>query len=204
MKRLFLSLIIWYWFAGGILFAQVHIGIGGGGGLPQQVVFRAAAPLEISLARHSALRVEAAIAQRGNRFVRGLFTAKREYYLPVITYLEAPLTLMARIPFESFDFFVLAGPQFNYALRLTADYREDHIARREVFDFETLGLHRFDYGLGFGGGIEKSIERGRRIYVEFRYYLGARDLNRGGDAAIHNAGGAFGIGFFMPLGARRE
>jgi hypothetical protein len=85
-----------------------------------------------------------------------------------INYLEIPLNLAYKFPLkEKSDFFIQAGPYLAYGLSGTDEYGEESI---DLFS-EEGGAKRFDYGLGFGGGVQFGS-----IVASVNYQLGLANL----------------------------
>jgi hypothetical protein len=85
-----------------------------------------------------------------------------------INYLEIPLNLAYKFPLkEKSDFFIQAGPYVGYGLSGTDEYGEESI---DLFSDEGGGK-RFDYGLGFGGGVDFG-----KLVVSIDYQLGLANL----------------------------
>ena len=185
-------------------FSQVYIGISGGGGLPDQVVFRGGAPVDIEIKANFSLRVEAIFAQRENIGVLSKLSSGRNYILPVINYLELPVLAKFRLPFELFDFYGLVGPHVGYGLKLSSTYLEDNIYYQETLSFSETGVARFDCGVMFGAGIEKEISQGRKIFIDLRYYLGLKNINLDPGEQIFNEGRSFALGFLIPIRRRGQ
>lgn len=179
--------------------AQVYIGLGGGGGIPHEVLFRAAVPLEISLRENISIQTGAAFVQRENTEVLVNLSRSRNYLRPVINYLELPVLLKMNLPFEIFDFYGFIGPKVAYGVQLNSTYREDNRLFQEHLNFKESNISRFDAGLSLGVGIEKKISRGNKLFIDFRHYLGFFNINTGEGEDIFNGGKAFTIGFMIAL-----
>lgn len=179
--------------------AQSYLGVSGGGGFRGQVIFRAGVPLEVTLNGNVHLQLEAAYVQRENRFLLGILPSRRKYLQPVLTYVEMPVLLKWRLPFEVVDFFLLAGPQVGYALRLSSTFEEDKLIFAESLNFSESGVNRLDAGLLMGVGLEKVIAQRRKIFLDLRYYLGLYNIHAGSGEAVYNSGATFALGFLIPL-----
>jgi hypothetical protein len=85
-----------------------------------------------------------------------------------INYLEIPLNLAYKFPInEKSRFFIQAGPYLAYGLSGTEE------SGGESFDLFSSdgGMKRFDYGLGFGGGVQFGS-----IAASVNYQLGLANL----------------------------
>ena len=84
-------------------------------------------------------------------------------------YLEIPLNLAYLFPInDKSDFFIQAGPFLGYAL----SGKEEIGSESESIDFEESMLKRFDYGVGFGAGVQFGS-----IVASLNYQLGLANLN---------------------------
>lgn len=177
---------------------QTYLGLAGGGGLPNQVVFRAALPMEVKVKNAFALQGEVSFVQRENLQVLHLLSGNRQYVLPVISYLELPFLAKVALDMKSFNIYGLAGPKVGYATGLASTYWEDNILYREKLSVEEH-IQRFDFGLYVGAGVEKVISNGRKIFIEARYYLGLCNISSREEVEVFNEGRSFNLGFKIPL-----
>ena len=183
--------------------AQTYVGLNGGGGMPDEVLFRGALFGERSLGANIALRVEAAYVQRENPSLLTQLPRRRNYIQPVINYLEVPMLFKFQLPLPIVDLYALAGPQIAYGIHLYSTYEEDNRIFTERLDFRRMGIHRLDVGCYVGAGLEKEISRGRRIFIDIRYYLGLHNINANGQEKIFNQGKSFALGFMIPVKSKR-
>ena len=64
---------------------------------------------------------------------------------------------------------------------------------------EDIEVLAWDIGMNLGIGLEKNISNDKKIFVEFRYYLGMKDLFPKGETEIYNEGKSFNLGFLIPI-----
>ena len=181
----------------------VYLGVSGGSGIRGEVLFRGSVPAEIVLKDNFSALVEIGYVERENPSVLAQLHRGRNYLKPVISYLELPVLAKVRLSFESFDLFFVGGPQIAYGIALRSTYEEDNMLRSEKLTFEETGLSRLDLGLVAGGGLEKEISEGRKIFIDMRFYLGLFNINKEGDEAIFNQGKHFSLGFLIPIKKKR-
>lgn len=179
--------------------AQLFVGLSGGGGISSEVLFRAAIPAEVSLNKTISIRTELVYIQRENRDVLQKLNGDRSYWQPVISYLELPILAKAHLDFKSISVYALAGPKFGYGIKLAANYLEDNTFYEEHFSFSDKGIHQWDIGLNLGFGLEKRINKNRKIFVDYRYYLGLYDLDKDASTSIFNQGQVINLGFLLPV-----
>ena len=85
------------------------------------------------------------------------------------SYLEIPLNLAYLFPInDKSDFFIQAGPYLGYAL----SGKDKTGGETTNVDFESGGMKRLDYGLGFGGGVEFGP-----IVASLNYQLGIANIS---------------------------
>ena len=177
---------------------QSFLGLSGGGGLPDQVVFRGAVPWEWSLQEWFSIQPELAFVQRENLSILPLLPASRQYVLPVISYLEQPLSAKLNLDLQVFGIYALVGPKVGIATGLWSTYWEDNVLYREKLAPDVF-LERLDFGLNLGAGVEKVISNDRKIFVEARYYLGFFNIAKQEEGEAFNEGKLFNLGFKVPL-----
>ena len=181
------------------LSAQSYIGLSGGGGINSEVLFRTAIPAEIPINQTLSIRSELVYIQRENRDILLKLNGDRNYWQPVISYLELPILAKAHLHINSLSIYALAGPKFGYGIKLAANYLEDNTFYEERFHFSDEGIHQFDFGLNFGFGLEKRINKDRKIFVDYRFYLGLYDIDQAASTSIFNQGQVFNLGFLVPI-----
>jgi hypothetical protein len=85
------------------------------------------------------------------------------------SYLEIPLNLAYLFPInDKSDFFIQAGPYLGYAL----SGKDKFGSETHDIDFAEDMIKRFDYGVGFGGGVQFGS-----IVASVNYQLGLANLN---------------------------
>lgn len=203
--KLSLSLLFLFVFTGMYfqLRAQSYVGLSGGGGINSEVLFRAAIPAEIPINQTLSVRTELVYIQRENRDVLQKLNGDRNYWQPVISYLELPVLAKAHLRIKSMSIYAVAGPKLGYGIKLAANYLEDNTFYAERFDFRKEKLHQLDIGLNFGFGLEKRINKDRKIFVDYRFYLGLYDIDQSSSTSIFNQGQVFNLGFLVPVITRK-
>jgi len=90
-------------------------------------------------------------------------------YTATINTLEVPLNLAYKFPInDKSKFFIQAGPFLGYALN--GKYK-DSTGSTDITFGEQGGIKKFDFGLGFGGGVEFGS-----IALSLNYNLGLANL----------------------------
>jgi hypothetical protein len=107
---------------------------------------------------------------------------KLEYQGESITdkfnYLEVPLNATYKFPLaEKSNFFIEAGPYLAYALSA----KEKVNGETEDINFKDDGVKRFDYGIGFGAGVEYSS-----LVARLNYQLELANINDDSDTTVKN------------------
>ena len=194
-KLLLLFLLLFPFF----LLAQVHIGVNVGGGLDNMVSLRAAVPLEIELSKTLSLQPALTYTQQHTPALLFRLGNLRNYRQATIGYVGVPVVLKIRIPFESFIFYAMAGPQVDYATSLNVNYLEDGIFGTKKLDFEQVQIARWDMSVVSGIGVEKVIHNNCKIRFELLHLLGVMDIDKQRDSAIYTEGKVFNLGFMIPL-----
>jgi len=184
--------------------AQAYIGLNGGAGMPDEVLFRGALSGEFHLTDNVSVQIETAYIQRENPSLLIELPRGRNYIQPVINYVEAPLLMKVRLPLPIVDLYAIAGPQLAYGVGLSSTYEEDNMIYTERLDFDRSGIARLDIGCYFGAGLEKEITQGRKIFVDVRYYLGLYNINARGEEELFNQGKCFALGFMIPIKKKME
>ena len=182
-----------------VLHSQIHIGLMGGGSLYNDVEVRGAVPLTIQKNEFLSLQTELAFAVRGNRALIEKLNIRPSLSSEHLYYLELPVLLKVTLPLRSFQPFLLIGPQIGYGLGARLQYIEEDEYHRVNYSFKELGLRSLDLGMTFGFGMEKSIAGGRKIFADYRYYLGVLDIDTHQQGELFNAGSAISIGFSLPI-----
>jgi hypothetical protein len=181
-----------------VSFAQSYLGISGGGSISSEVVFRAAIPFEWSFGEHFSLQTEAVYLQRENRKLLLKLIGEEDYLQPTISYFGLPVLAKGKMNVGSFGLYALGGFKAGFGTSISTNSGSSPL-RKERFKFEDLTIRRFDFGLNGGLGLEKHISNGRKIFVDYRIYLGLFDIDASSDSEIYNFGRTISLGFMMPL-----
>lgn len=182
-----------------LLTAQVHLGINCGGGLDNLVSLRASVPLEIELSKSLSLQPAFVYTQLHTPALLFRLGNLLEYRRATISYVGTPILLKIRIPFESFIFYVMTGPQMTYATSLNVTYVEDGIFGTKKLDFKRVQISRWDVSVVSGIGVEKVIHNNCKIRFELLYLLGLMDIDQRTASSIYTEGKVFNLGFMIPL-----
>ena len=197
MKRLFPFLIIILLVNN--LTGQVNVGIMGGGSLSDEVEVRGAVLLEWMMNKYIGFRVEPAFTIRGNHEVVRKIDISPERSAESLSYFELAILSKFTLPFDDFRPYAVIGLQAGYGIGVRSSYIDGPYLFKEKYSFDQVKLDPVDGGITFGVGIEKEIRRNRKIFADFRYYLGLVNFDEDERGDIFNAGKVFSIGFAMPI-----
>ncbi len=181
-------------------FAQNHLGLSAGADLYEQVDFRVALMVEIQDNDWLSWQAEFVYIKRENLDIIQLLPAERDFIRPVISYFYLPILMKAKLEIPGANMYALLGPKIGRAAAVYSTLvSEDKSVVNETFELNELGLGQWDFGLSLGIGLEKEITRNKKIFIEFRYYLGLTDINQLTEDSIYNEGKSFNLGFFLPI-----
>jgi hypothetical protein len=180
-------------------FAQIHIGINGGGGINNTVSLRAGIPVEIPLSGTFSLRSGGMFTQQHNPAILRKLDPFRDYRRVTINYIGIPLQLQTELPLRSFSVYALAGPQVNYGISISTSFLKDGAYGSEHLDFESLRLSRFDIGLNAGFGVATDIRNNCRLFAEVMFLINFFDIDQNPSEEIYNEGKVFNLGVQFPI-----
>ena len=183
--------------------AQFHVGLMGGGSLYNDVEVRGAVPFTIKKNEFLTIHTEIAFAIRGHRELIDKLKIRPSLSSEHLYYLELPILLKATLPLRSFQPFLIIGPQIGYGLGARLKYLEEDHYHRLNYTFKELNLRQLDFGATLGIGIEKEIAGAKKIFADYRYYLGVLDIDADQQGEMFNAGSAISIGFSLPIHAKQ-
>jgi len=195
-----LLLILFFLFSPTSSSGQTYLGLSGGADLYDQVDFRAAGVIEWSKNPVYSWQTEIVYAKRENVSLLQLLPQNTNYIRPVISYVEIPFLIKLKLNIPGANLFALVGPKIGYALAAYSSlYKENGELINQKIVLEDLEVASWDIGMSLGAGLEKNISNDKKIFIEFRYYLGMKDLFPSGEAEIYNEGKSFNLGFLIPL-----
>lgn len=196
----FLCLLVLCALSSYAVFAQPYVGLTGGAGLSSQIGLRVGITTEWALNRGNlSLQSEWVYLQRNSKELVRKLPDDRRYWLVTIDYVSAPLLFKAKLDWEPVALYAVAGPEISYAVGVQANYDEAGGIFREKLSFDQLDLNRWDVGLCLGIGVEKIIRNRKKIFLDYRYYLGLRDLDNTSGNDIFHEGKVLTMGFVFPL-----
>ncbi len=180
-------------------YSQAYLGFMGGGSFSEEVEVRGAMSLEWAKNKYLSFRFEPAFTIRGNREVARKIGNSADRSAESLSYFELSALTKFSMPLKIFNPYAVLGVQAGYGLGVKSSYINGTDIFQEKYAFEDLDLDPFDWGVTFGLGLEKEIHKNRKIFADFRYYLGLMNFDaiEGGD--IFNAGKVFSIGFLLPI-----
>lgn len=198
-KHLFLLSFILFLF-NSRLNAQTFLGLSAGADLYDQVDFRAAGVLEWSKNELFSWQTELIYVKRENVSLLQLLPQSSNYIRPIISYIEVPFLFKIKLNLQGAKLFAIVGPKVGYALAAYSTlWKENGELVRQQIKLEDIEVVGWDIGMNLGAGLEKDISNGKKIFIEFRYYLGMKDLFPQGETEIYNEGKSFNLGFLIPI-----
>ena len=180
--------------------SQNYLGIAGGGGLTGDVGLRAAVVAEFPVNSFMSFQSEVVFVQRANAEIIRRLDPDRDYRQVVLSYLELPLMVRFKLDLDAVELFALLGIKAGYSVDMRANYVEEGSLSSEKLSFNTNKIDRFDVGLSLGVGLEKVISKYRKIFIDYRYYLGLYNIDEVPNAEIFNQGSVVNLGFLIPIG----
>jgi hypothetical protein len=179
---------------------QTFIGLSAGADLYDQVDFRAAAVMEWSKNDLYSWQTELIYVKRENVSLLQLLPQNSNYVRPIISYVEVPFLFKIKLNLQGARLYALLGPKIGYALAAYSTiWKENGQLLKQEIRLEDIEVAGWDIGMNLGAGLEKEISQGKKIFVEFRYYLGMKDLFPQGETEIYNEGKSFNLGFLIPI-----
>lgn len=180
--------------------SQSFLGLSGGADIYEQVDFRVAGVFESERSNWFSWQTELVYVKRENIGLLQYLPNDREYIRPIVSYLAIPLLAKIKMDISGANLYALVGPQFSLATATYASvWLENGQLLNKTFLLKDLGLTQWDFGANLGIGIEKVISKDRKIFIEFRYYLGIIDLANKQEYPIYNEGKSFNLGFLLPI-----
>ncbi len=183
-----------------LLNAQTFIGLSAGADLYDQVDFRSAVVIEWPKNELYSWQTELIYVKRENVSLLQLLPQNENHIRPVISYVEVPFLFKIKLNLQGAKLFAVVGPKIGYALAAYSTlWKENGQLVKQQIRLEDIEVAGWDIGMNLGVGLEKDISKGKKIFVEFRYYLGVKDLFPQGEAEIYNEGKSFNMGFLIPV-----
>jgi len=183
---------------------QVYVGLVLGGSVTSAYLFRAGLHTEWLFRKPFGLQSGLAFAQRTNQALALQFSLEGESVSEVRqSMLEFPILARASISLKSWDLFGFAGPQISWLLNTQAWKDEEGELVLVELPRATSEIRPVDVGLISGIGIEKRITPILFLYVDYRYYLGLRDLYPSDWFSLYHQGHYFQLGARFRVGGRR-
>lgn len=121
---------------------------------------------------------------------------EQELVRPRIQYFSIPVQYQYYLSLKQVRLGIHGGPYLAYGFRGTLLDQQRKIL--VDLDFDQKGVHRLDYGLQLGMGIELDLLQHKRMFVRGYYELGLRDLDQK-DAFAFSEGLGFIMGFMLPI-----
>ncbi len=180
--------------------AQTYFGLSGGADLYDQVDFRAAGIIEWKKTDFYSWQTELIYVKRENVGLLQLLPQNSNYIRPIISYIEIPFLIKLKLNIPGANLFAVVGPKIGYAMAAYSTlWKENGQLLNQKIVLEDIEVLGWDIGMNLGLGLEKDISNNKKIFVEFRYYLGMKDLFPKGEAEIYNEGKSFNLGFLIPV-----
>jgi hypothetical protein len=150
---------------GGVNFANVAISTSGVSISPSSITgFQAGPVIECNLNNSLYLNSGVLYSLKGFKIKSGTDKMQETF-----NYLEIPVNVAYKFPTGgNMDFFIQAGPYLAYAASGKTKLNDVSVD----LDFKEQGIKRFDYGLGFGAGLDLGA-----LVASINYQLGLNNLN---------------------------
>jgi hypothetical protein len=146
--------------------------------------------------------------RKGNKYTNQFWDSKNvlvedsSYVVKTnLDYINIPLYLKVNLG-RSSKFYFQAGGYYGYLLHanFTGKRLGEMVKKADIID----GLHRSDYGIILGGGIETPIRPGLGVILDIKYQYGLKDINKdhliiGDSKPLKNKGLAMSMGFYMDI-----
>ncbi|MEL7118922.1 MAG: outer membrane beta-barrel protein [Bacteroidota bacterium] len=181
-------------------YSQKYLGISAGADLYESVDVRLAAAYEWERTNALTLQFEIAYVRRENYSLLPFLPVNENHIRPQINYLELPILMKFKMHIEETAIYAIAGPKLGWGLSIAStrsNERGEYII--VPLEWEELPIQRWDFGVSVGLGFEKRISNEKKIFLEFRYYLGITDLNTSNENDVYNEGKLINLGFSLPL-----
>ncbi|MEO1625214.1 MAG: porin family protein [Bacteroidota bacterium] len=125
-----------------------------------------------------------------------------------IRYIQIPIVGKLNLDFNPFNLYVIGGADLGYGIdfeliELAYNDQGPTSWKNRKLDFQRAGVSRFDIGMALGGGIEASISKGRRIFVDIRYHIGLNDIDKRPNVEVYNQGRSYTIGMMLPVNFKK-
>ena len=181
-------------------YCQKYLGISAGADLYETVDFRGAASFEWQQANALSFQTEVALVRRENYNLLAFLPLNEDYIRPNITYIEIPFLVKFKMRIDDTAIYALAGPKIGWGLSVVSSKWDEKGQPIQIpIRWEELPIQRWDFGLTAGLGFEKLISNDKKIFLEFRYYLGITDLNTSKESDVYNEGKLINLGFSLPV-----
>ncbi|MEM9920595.1 MAG: porin family protein [Bacteroidota bacterium] len=169
-----------------------------------------AIPVEWPASRMFRLQTGLAFLTRGTRIYYSDPSAELDYVDKyAISYIQIPITGKLALDLNPFDLYVIGGVDLAYGvdfelLQLSYDGTGPKTLRQRKLDFERAGISRLDVGLALGGGVETTISKGRRIFLDVRFHIGLNDIDARSDVEVFNQGRSYTLGMLLPINFKKQ
>jgi len=195
MKHLFLCILFLLPIC---LVAQTRVGIAGGGSFSnkdQGVI--GGLMVQKDLGDFSSINLSINYIEKPTSLTILNDNPEQELIRPRIQYFSIPIQYQYHFSVQQVRLGLYGGPYLAYGFKGTLYDKQKEL--RVDIDFEEMGLHRLDYGLQLGAGIELDLLDNKRMFVKGCYELGLRDLDQKA-AYTFSEGWVFLMGFLVPVG----
>lgn len=114
-------------------------------------------------------------------------------------YWSVPVQLKAQLGKENLQLYGLVGVELGIGHRIYYRYTQENKNYKATTTFSHLGLRYADIGIQPGLGFQYTISKGKRVMVDYQYYLGLRDLDPTESGTLYNEGHGVTVGLMIPL-----
>ncbi len=178
-----------------------EIGLSGGASVDPVTSLRLAAFYEHDLRNWFSLQPEISYLQKGHpSLVDRLFEEPPGLGYGAIDAFSMSLLMKFSLPLSRLSVYLVAGPSISRFGGAVAVFEgEDGLYQRVRVPLSSYEVKAWDWGGTIGIGLEKSIRKKQKIFVDVRYYQGFQNLNNNEDRVFYLEALYFDFGMIIPL-----
>lgn len=178
-----------------------ELGLSGGASVDPVTSLRLAAFYEHEMKPWLSLQPEISYLQKGHpSLVNRLFEEPPGLGYGAIDAFSMSILTKLRLQFSKLSFYLVAGPSISRFGGAVAVFEgEDGFYQRVRVPLSAYEVRAWDWGGTIGIGVEKSIRKKQRIFVDVRYYQGFANLNKDRTSVFSLEAFYFDFGMIIPL-----
>jgi len=181
--------------------AQNYIGVEGGGYFAlRQTGLKIGLVSDFKINNFLSFHPELIYIQKGVSLPLEELAPEQKYRSSKIEYLQVPLLFQIRLDIKTFSFQLFAGPYISYGIKASA-VNFDNINQQfqEQFSFDAIHTRRIDFGTSLGTSLVLDVGKSNKMFIDLRYNLGLRDLDKDPSKENFNEGTSMTMGFMIPF-----